>query len=324
MKKSIANRSVNYSHDFCVKSGPALIKAKAGICLDASQRTTKGGKVHMWNCDMNNKNQMWKYDPSTGLIRNPHGICLDASQRGSNGGKVHMWTCDSKNPNQQWVYNQKMGQIKNRHGICLDASERMKDGGKVHMWGCDPKNKNQMWMIKPIASHREVDCNKGRQTCTCPSGWRKELHNVPTANGCGGTDWPREVVAFLSGSLGKEAAKCCAQHDICYGTNKSWNGCDVELRDCIFKAGRRRRRRLFGFRAPRVRARRSWDDSTKWVGDTAKKVGDGVVDTTKHVVNGVQSIGASAAAPAMYAAVRTSKGWEAYSSTQRRVFQCEK
>ena len=73
-----------------------------GICLDASQRSKRGGKVHMWSCDTNNKNQQWDYDPGAKQIKNAHGICLDASRRGDNGGKVHMWSCDTNNQNQQW------------------------------------------------------------------------------------------------------------------------------------------------------------------------------------------------------------------------------
>lgn len=126
----------------------AQIKAKHGICLDASQRSKNGGKVLMWTCDTNNQNQQWSYESATGQIKNDHGICLDASQRGTKGGKVHMWTCDTNNKNQQWVYDSSTGQIKARHGLCLDASQRTTRGGKVHMWSCDTKNLNQQWTIK--------------------------------------------------------------------------------------------------------------------------------------------------------------------------------
>jgi len=126
----------------------AQIKATNGICLDASQRSQNGGKVHMWKCDTKNQNQQWSYNSATGQIKNDHGICLDASQRGTRGGKVHMWTCDTNNKNQQWVYNASTGQIKARHGICLDASQRTTVGGKVHMWSCDTRNLNQQWTIK--------------------------------------------------------------------------------------------------------------------------------------------------------------------------------
>ena len=78
------------------------IKNRHGICLDASQRSSNGGKVHMWACNTGNANQQWNYNPTTGQIKNRHGICLDASQRSSNGGKVHMWACNTGNANQQW------------------------------------------------------------------------------------------------------------------------------------------------------------------------------------------------------------------------------
>jgi len=80
-----------------------LIKAKHGKCLDASQRSRNGGKVHMWRCNANNKNQQWTYNAATGQIKATHGKCLDASQRNRNGGKVHMWNCNTNNKNQQWA-----------------------------------------------------------------------------------------------------------------------------------------------------------------------------------------------------------------------------
>merc|ERR1711871_1696745 len=82
-----------------------LIKNKHGICLDASQRNKRGGKVHMWSCNTGNYNQQWKYTASTGQIKNVHGKCLDASQRNKQGGKVHMWSCNTGNWNQQWQYS---------------------------------------------------------------------------------------------------------------------------------------------------------------------------------------------------------------------------
>lgn len=123
------------------------IKVKDGICLDASQRNTRGGKVHMWNCDANNKNQQWSYNPSTKQIKVTDGLCLDASQRNRSGGKVHMWKCNIHNKNQQWDYDPSTMQIKAKHGICLDASENNTAGGKVHMWDCDVNKKNQQWVI---------------------------------------------------------------------------------------------------------------------------------------------------------------------------------
>ncbi len=125
------------------------IKATHGICLDASQRNKRGGKVHMWNCNKNNKNQQWSYNPTTKQIKATHGLCLDASQRNNRGGKVHMWNCDPNNKNQQWDYNSSTKQIKATHGKCLDASQRSRRGGKVHMWDCNPNNKNQQWEITP-------------------------------------------------------------------------------------------------------------------------------------------------------------------------------
>jgi len=117
------------------------IKVKGGICLDASQRNRKDGEVHMRNCDANNKNQQWSYNPSTMQIKATDGICLDANKRNTMGEEVHMRNCDVNNKNQQWNYDPSTMQIKSKDGICLDA------GGDVRMYDCNINNINQQWLI---------------------------------------------------------------------------------------------------------------------------------------------------------------------------------
>merc|ERR1719498_2081778 len=52
---------------------------KKGRCLDASQRDKNGGLVHMWDCDLNERNQHWEYDEDAGQLRNMHtGKCMSA------------------------------------------------------------------------------------------------------------------------------------------------------------------------------------------------------------------------------------------------------
>ena len=140
----------------------AQIKNAHGICLDASKRNKRGGKVHMWHCNTNNKNQQWDYNPDTKQIKNSNGICLDASQRKRRGGKVHMWHCNTNNKNQKWYYDLDKKQIKNVHGICLDASQRNRRGGKVHMWHCNPRNKNQQWEINSSVNNEEKKLNANK------------------------------------------------------------------------------------------------------------------------------------------------------------------
>ena len=95
----------NLNQQWQYDSSTGQIKNRHGICLDASQRSTIGGKVLMYTCDPSNPNQQWDYDSSNGQIKNRHGICLDASQRSTIGGKVHMYTCDPSDPNQQWDFD---------------------------------------------------------------------------------------------------------------------------------------------------------------------------------------------------------------------------
>lgn len=74
-------------------SATGQIKNHQGICLDASQRNTHGGRVHMWGCNTGNWNQQWTYSPQTGRIKNRHGICLHATRSRSNGARVNMARC---------------------------------------------------------------------------------------------------------------------------------------------------------------------------------------------------------------------------------------
>merc|ERR1711988_914398 len=94
----------NLNQQWTYTASTGQMKARHGICLDASQRNKSGGKVHMWPCATSNLNQQWTYTASTGQMKARYGKCLDASQRNKSGGKVHMWNCDTSNLNQQWTY----------------------------------------------------------------------------------------------------------------------------------------------------------------------------------------------------------------------------
>merc|ERR1711937_1008853 len=50
-----------------------MITAAHGICLDASERNSNGGKVHMWECNRMNQNQQWLYDISSNQIKSLDG-----------------------------------------------------------------------------------------------------------------------------------------------------------------------------------------------------------------------------------------------------------
>ena len=112
-------------------------------CLDAAQRNSNGGKVHMWGCNSGNANQFWEYNKKTGQIKSEYGKCLDHGANYKNGGKVHMWNCDSGNvnPNRQWkVTKLSSGKFRitprNNNHVCLDGAHHGSNGGKVHLWSC--------------------------------------------------------------------------------------------------------------------------------------------------------------------------------------------
>jgi len=83
-----------------------LVHHVEGKCLDASQRNTNGGLIHLWTCDETNPNQIWDYDEESQQMKNRHGICLDGPEPDSVGSRVHMWACDTENRNQHWSFEE--------------------------------------------------------------------------------------------------------------------------------------------------------------------------------------------------------------------------
>ena len=78
-----------------------FIKVKHGLCLEAIDRHSSGGKVHMKPCRPDGRGQVWLYDEANRQIRaGRDGECLDASQRTKHGGLVHIFECSTTNKNQ--------------------------------------------------------------------------------------------------------------------------------------------------------------------------------------------------------------------------------
>ncbi|OQR98950.1 glycoside hydrolase [Thraustotheca clavata] len=69
-------------------------------CLDAYQ-AQNGGAIHLYNCDANNGNQKWQYDPSTKQLRHAthKGYCLDMAS--DSGDHPYLWQCHD--PSDYWV-----------------------------------------------------------------------------------------------------------------------------------------------------------------------------------------------------------------------------
>jgi hypothetical protein len=125
------------------------IKNRHGKCVDSPERNKTGGKVHMWDCQAKNKNQIWEYDSMTRTIKNKYGKCLIAPKAKGNGGKVNMWDCNAKVENRlEWRYAPSSGTFVSAYSDkCLDSPERNKNGGIVHVWDCQKGNKNQEWRL---------------------------------------------------------------------------------------------------------------------------------------------------------------------------------
>lgn len=79
-----------------------------GLCLEAVERNTNGGRVQLWPCVVRKDRaehfeaQMWEYDAVNQQIRNKEGICLRTPNPKQKGGVVHMWACSEREAGQNW------------------------------------------------------------------------------------------------------------------------------------------------------------------------------------------------------------------------------
>jgi alpha-amylase len=119
-------------------------------CLDASEDSIDGGRVHMQLCKVGEASQRWiieckeKSATRVGQVKVWDGLCLDAQERDMEGGHVHMWTCED-HKNQQWVYSPSTRQLRNQFGICLQAMQPTIPGGAVKMQLCNASSLEQQW-----------------------------------------------------------------------------------------------------------------------------------------------------------------------------------
>ena len=96
-----------WSQRWTMDEGTGLIRSlndPANACIDSPHRRSRGAIIHLWTCDQNNGNQLWRFKRNkNGLLKNRNGgICIDTPHRDSPGTYLHMWHCDRNNANQQW------------------------------------------------------------------------------------------------------------------------------------------------------------------------------------------------------------------------------
>lgn len=122
------------------------------LCLTRVPDTTNnGGRVDVRECDRAPQ-QRWRFDRSTGQIRDHGGLCLDAQAQEppADGGRVRVREC-SGSPQQTWSYSRSTGALSNAAGLCLDldAAEPIRDGSKVEGSACNNGPK-QRWRFTRI------------------------------------------------------------------------------------------------------------------------------------------------------------------------------
>lgn len=120
-----------------------LKNAKTGLCMDvAGANNSNGTNVQQWQCVAGVPQQLWKYEASTGFLRNKMGKCLDNTGNAANNGKVQIWDCvNSNNLRWDWVGNT----LRSRHNnnIAVDAYGSG-NGANIGQWTYHGGD-NQRW-----------------------------------------------------------------------------------------------------------------------------------------------------------------------------------
>ncbi|MEU8819679.1 ricin-type beta-trefoil lectin domain protein [Actinoplanes sp. NPDC048796] len=122
-------------------SGPALVSAASGRCLDVPNgSTTNGTQPIIWDCS-GAANQQWTASGST--LRSV-GKCLDSPTNATAGAKAQLWDCTG-GVNQQWTTGSDGTIRNNQSGLCLDVrSNQTANGTPVVLWTCTGAA-NQRW-----------------------------------------------------------------------------------------------------------------------------------------------------------------------------------
>ena len=181
----------NYCKKSCNKeickgnSRDIVIKTKNGnkeLCLD-HQEENEGGDytpAHMWECGTEDgggvhRNKKWKWNPTTGELRNNRGQCLDHQ---NNNDTVHMYACDPPGKpvhiNRRWEFDGQRLKIPGKN-FCLAISKEdgFQNKTRPRMYECHGEGKsthdNHKWTFKDLEP--PVDCVYGNwgewSKCDC-------------------------------------------------------------------------------------------------------------------------------------------------------------
>ncbi len=116
--------------------------ANSGKCLDfEGVNPTNGSEAVVWNC-VNVNWQQWKYEASTGLLRNKQNpnFCLDSGP-GVEGNTPFMWPCTPSARNHQWERAGATFRARVNSSLVLDGAQDSKavrllsyNGGASQQW----------------------------------------------------------------------------------------------------------------------------------------------------------------------------------------------
>jgi hypothetical protein len=198
---------------------------KNNLCVDDGNRTRLDEvdkKFLLWNCDQNNPNQHFTYDPSTMQLRNPNKdqtLCVDdggVTRAGENN--INYYTCDPNNPNQKFKYDSStnMFSTPNKNNLCMDDGGGTSAGQtKFWQWTCDTNNKNQQFERMELGT--EPQAFKGNVVVVC-----KSKENIPNCVWAGGTKWDGSQNAYWISQFAPNlcSSKCTFTRDFNVSNSK--------------------------------------------------------------------------------------------------------
>lgn len=126
-----------------------LMSAQDGRkCIDTTGAFNNGKAVHMWDCNLNNRNQNWFLDDK-GYIHSATNFskCLDPRDGALvEGARLQLWDCVSTAYHQRFkMYPDDTLRPVNAPDLCVDIEGANKNNGaQLHLWRCN-ENANQRW-----------------------------------------------------------------------------------------------------------------------------------------------------------------------------------
>jgi hypothetical protein len=120
----------------------------ADLCInDASDATTAGTEIQVYDCSTGDDAQDWTLEPDGSIQLDNDGNCISTVGNGtSNGTKLDLTSCQGYT-SQQWTERSNGTLVNTYSGTCIDDPDAATtEGTQLQIWGCNG-NIQQSWTI---------------------------------------------------------------------------------------------------------------------------------------------------------------------------------